>query len=430
MNSDSSSLEAPRVVRPSGPPEPSLPRRAPAWRYPFRALESRDFARLWLSTIMMVAGYQMQAIAQGYLVYQMTGSAKILGLVSAGAAVPVLGLALIGGAMADRVRPKRLIQVGQACSTAFALFVALSIVTGAITWIHLLVVALLQGAVWSFMGPARQALMPHVLDRNRIANGIALIAAGMSAPALVAPAVAGLLYARIGPEGVYFAVSALGLLAVVFSTSIRAAAMPSQEPRGSVPAEIKQGLSYIWSKDVVRALLLVGFVFIFLSAPMQYLLPVLIVDVYGRESEALGLLASMAGVGALIGTLSIAALRERGRGLMFMAAGMIAGVAMVTIASIPIYALAVGVMVASGLGSAGVWSLNQILVMGQVEDRYRGRVMSIFMMNFGLAPFAILPAGLAVDAVGVPPVVAGLGVLVIVFAAMVLLTERRIRNMP
>ena len=269
----------------------------------------------------MVAGYQMQSIAQGYLVYEMTRSAKILGLVSGMAAVPVLCLALIGGAFADRVPPKRLIQLGQMCSMGLALFVAFSIITESVTWVHLAAAALMQGVAWSFMGPARQAMLPHLLPRNRIANGIALISAGMSAPALVAPAAAGLLYAVVGPEGVYVVVAGLGLIAVALSTSIRADTKPEGGPRGSVASDIAQGVSYIWNKEVVRLLLLIGFGFVFFSAPLQSLLPVLIVEVYQLESEALGLLVSMSGVGALVGTVIIAGLREGRRGKLFVGAG-------------------------------------------------------------------------------------------------------------
>ena len=410
-------------------PHRTVRRRPSGWRYTLRATQSRDFTLLWLSTMSMVAGYQMQGIAQGYLVYEMTRSAKILGLVSGMAAVPVLCLALLGGAFADRVSPKRLIQVGQACSMSLALFVVFSIITESVTWVHLAAAALMQGVAWSFMGPARQAMMPHVLPRNRIANGIALLSAGMSAPALVAPAAAGLLYAVFGPEGVYLVVAGLGLIAVVLSTSIRADTKPEAGPRGSVAADIAQGVAYIWNKEVVRLLLMTGFVFIFFSAPLQSLLPVLIVEVYKLESEALGLLVSMSGVGSLVGTIVIAGLREGGRGKLFVGAGMLSGIVMVAVGLIPIYGLAVGVIAAAGLGTAGVWSLNQILIMGQIEDRYRGRVMSIFMMNFGLMPFAVLPAGIIADFVGPQPVLAGLGVLIISFSAVVLLKERRLRTL-
>ena len=398
------------------------------WKYTFRALENRNFLRLWISTVSMIAGYQMQGIAQGYLVYYMTGSAKILSIVAGSSALPVLGLALVGGAVADRLRPKILIQSGQAFSTIAAIFIAVSIMLQTITWKHLVFIALLQGIIWSFQGPARQALLPQILDRDKISNAIALISAGMSAPALIAPAIAGLIYALVGPEGVYFMVAGLGVLAVMLSTSIQVSSISQQRNQGSIFTDMRVGLSYIWSKDVIRSLLILGFVFIFFSAPLPNLLPILIMDVYGRQAEALGLLVSMSGIGALVGTLVIASLPENNRGSIFIGAGFTVGIASLMIALLPYYGIGLVIMVGFGFGSAVVWSLNQVLIMSHVEDSFRGRVMSIFMINFGLTPLAILPAGLLVDLFGISWVLVGVGILVIVFALVIANTSNHIRS--
>jgi MFS family permease len=376
----------------------------------------------------MIAGYQMQGIAQGYLVYQMTGSAKILTIVAGSSALPVLGLALVGGAVADRLRPKILIQSGQTFSTIAAIFIAVSIMLQTITWKHLVFIALLQGIIWSFQGPARQALLPQILDRDKISNAIALISAGMSAPALIAPAIAGLIYALVGPEGVYFMVAGLGVLAVMFSTSIHVSSISQQRNQGSIFTDMRVGLSYIWDKDVVRSLLILGFVFIFFSAPLPNLLPVLIMDVYGRQTGALGLLVSMSGIGALAGTLVIASLPENNRGSIFIGAGFTVGITSLMIALLPYYGVGLVIMVGFGFGSAVVWSLNQVLIMSHVEDSFRGRVMSIFMINFGLTPLAILPAGLLVDLFGITRVLVGVGILVIGFALVIAKTSNHIRS--
>ncbi len=370
----------------------------------------------------------MQGIAQGYLVYHMTGSAKILSIVAGSSALPVLGLALVGGAVADRLRPKILIQSGQAFSTIAAIFIAVSIMLQTITWKHLVFIALLQGIIWSFQGPARQALLPQILDRDKISNAIALISAGMSAPALIAPAIAGLIYALVGPEGVYFMVAGLGVLAVMLSTSIQVSSISQQRNQGSIFTDMRVGLSYIWSKDVIRSLLILGFVFIFFSAPLPNLLPILIMDVYGRQAEALGLLVSMSGIGALVGTLVIASLPENNRGSIFIGAGFTVGIASLMIALLPYYGIGLVIMVGFGFGSAVVWSLNQVLIMSHVEDSFRGRVMSIFMINFGLTPLAILPAGLLVDLFGISWVLVGVGILVIVFALVIANTSNHIRS--
>ena len=411
----------------------TVPPRARAvhgWRYTFSSLENRDFRRLWLGTVFMIAGFQMQAIAQGYLVYTLTGSAKILGLVSAGMALPLLAMAPIGGAVADRVDRKRLIQLGQAASAALALFVALSIITNTLTWPHLLVVALIQGAVFSFSAPARQALLPQLVEREKLGNAIALVSAAMSAPALIAPALGGILYAFVGPEGVYFFVVALGLVAVALTTSIRASARPVERPRTRVVTDIGEGLSYLWNHGTIRLLLIISLVFVMLSSPLQSLLPVLIVDVYGLESGALGLMVSATGIGALTGTLIVASLRDGRRGLLLIVSGFASGIALILVGALPLYVVGVAAMVLLGLGSAGQWSLNQVLLMREIDDRYRGRAMSVYMMIFGLMPLAVMPAALAVDRFGPPPVIGALGAGLLVLSTLLLFTQRRIRRLP
>ncbi len=146
----------------------------------------------------MMGGMQMQMLARGYLVYDLTGSASLLGIVSAGSAVPMLVLALFGGAIADRFDRKRLIQIGQITVGLLALAVGVAVFAELVRWYHLLAASLIQGAIWSFMMPARQAIIPQVVGPDKIGNAMAMNAAGMSAMTLLAPAMAGGLYALAG----------------------------------------------------------------------------------------------------------------------------------------------------------------------------------------------------------------------------------------
>lgn len=399
------------------------------WRYTFRSLANRDFRFMWLGTLFIMSGFQMGIIAQSYWVYQETGSAKILAFVSAASALPVIGLALVGGAIADRVERKRLLQVCQTASTLLALYIAVAITTGTLRWQHLVVVALLQGAIWSFNGPARQALIPQLVGRERAGNAIALVSAGMSLGSLLSPAIAGVIYAVVGADGVYYTVAGLGVLAVAATTSIRPNARVVSKVKTRVAADIITGVRLLWSSHVVRMLLAIGLAFMLLSWPLQFLLPMFVVEVYHRESEALGLLVSTMGLGGLTGTLFIASLRESKRGLILLGAGLLSGLGLVLVASIPAYYPVVAIMVIVGLGNSGVWSLVQVLIMGQVEDEYRGRVMSVFMMNFGLMPLALLPAGIFADMWGPQKVVGATGAALLVIAVLIAITQRELRQL-
>ena len=394
----------------------------------FASFANRNYLLLWVGMMCLMGGVPMQMITQGYLVYELTHSATLLGLVSGVSAILTLLLLLCGGAIADRLDRKKIILGAQGLNGAIALVVAVLIATGLVHWTHLLAASVLQAGAWSFMMPALLAIIPEIVGQRNLTNGLALYAAGVSAVTIVSPAMAGFLLGLVGPEAVYFAVAALSFLAMAYTSMVSYdrsnAVRPylpmvgtklEAQPRGSVAAEIIQGLSYILSKEVVRLLLMVGFVFIFFSAPLQSLLSSLIVEVYGLESAALVL----SEVGALAGAVVIAGQREGGRGKLFVGAGALIGVVMVSAGLIPIYVLVVAVTAAAGLGTAVVWTLGQILIMGQIENRYRGRVMSIFMMNSGLMLFAVLLAETMADILGPQVLLAGLGVFIVSFSAFV-----------
>ena len=378
----------------------------------------------------MMAGMQMQMLVRLYLVYDITESAKILGLVSAASALPILGLGLFGGAIADRVDRKHLIQVGQWSAVVLALFIGASISTGTITWYHLLAAGMVKGVLWSFMGPARQAVIPEMVGKDRLSNAVALNAAGMSVMTLAAPAVAGVLYVVIGPEGVYYLVAALELGAVMLTGSIVGSARSSR-PRGShMLTEIKEGLSYIRGNNLVLVLLLVGLASVLLAQPFRFLLPVFVVEIYHRESQAMGLMMGIIGLGSLVGSLYVASLGRGRRGLVLISASFASAIGLLLVALVPSYLAALGFMAILGLGEAGRRSLNQSLLMELTEDQYRGRVMSIFMMNFGLMPLGILPAGIAIDLWGGQETVAILGGLMLATSTILLVTQKRLRQLP
>ena len=399
------------------------------WRYTFISLGNRDFMFLWLGMLFMMGGFQMQMIAQGFLVYEITESARILGLVSAGWALPMLGLALFGGAIADRVDRKPLIQAGQAASIVISLVVAVLITTGAVTWVHLFVASMLQGALFAFQGPARQAIIPQIVGQDRITNAIALNAAAMSTMSLIAPGIAGVLYAVMGPDGVYYVMVGMGVMAVTFTSVVRKPPKLPERARTAVLGDIKAGLSYILSNGTVMLLLSVGLVTVLLSMPFQFLLPVFVVKVYGMESEAYGLLISMMGLGSLAGSLFIASVGRWRRGLLLIFGGFASGLALMLVSLVPLYFAAVGILIVLGVGNTAPMALNTALIMERVEDQYRGRMMSVVMMMWGLMPLGVMPLGFAYDAIGGRATVAIMSVAILTIYSVVLLTRKDLRTL-
>ena len=378
--------------------------------------------------ICLMGGVQMQMIARGYLVYDITGRPLLLGIVNGGSAIPILLLSLWGGAIADRFDRKKIIQGGQALNAAIALVVTVLIATGLVHWTHLLAASMLQGGMWSFMMPARQAIIPEIVGQRNLTNGLALNAAGMSAMTLVSPAIAGFLYARFEAQGVYYVITALGFLAVASTSMVRYDG--SSTVRANVPmlADIKEGLRLIAGHHLVLILLIMGLMTTLLAMPFRFLIPVFVVEIYGRGPEELGLLVSIMGLGSLTGAMFIASLGKWRRGILLIAGSFMSGIGLVLVSAFPYYMAGAAIMVLLGLGDATRRTLNQTLILEVVEDRYRGRVMSVFMMNFGLMPLGVLPASLAIEAFGGRIAVAILGCGMLVVTSVILFTQKRLRG--
>lgn len=400
-----------------------------SWRQTFSSLGNRDFRLLWFGTLFMMGGFQMGMIAQGFLAYEITESAKILGLVSAGWAIPMLSLTLFGGALADRLERKPIIQGGQAVSAVVSLAVAIALTTGVLEWPHLLVASMFNGVIFAFVGPARQAIIPQLVGQERISNAIALNSAAMSTMSLVAPAIAGVLYAAIGPEGVYYVMVGMWVFAVSLTSSIHNPAKMAKRVKSAIVKDIKAGLSYVGQNQMILVLLGVMLATVVLSMPFQSLLPVFVVDVYGLESKAFGLLVSMIGLGSLLGSLGIASIGNWHRGLLVILGGFIASFALALVALIPTYSVAVGIMVLIGLGNIAPMALITALIMERADEHYRGRMMSIIMLMWGLMPLGVMPLGVAVDAIGGRQTVGIMSGSLLVIFSVVLLTQRRLRQL-
>jgi MFS family permease len=376
-----------------------------------------------------MAGGQVNQVARGFLVYQITQSPRILGAVAFAEALPVVTLSLFGGVIADRLDRKRLVLLGQWITVANAAFIAVSIATDTLAWPHLLAVAAIQGTSWSLTIPARYALVPQLVGRESLGNAMAVSGAGTSATILVGPAIGGLLYAWNGPAVAYYLVAALGLIAVGVTSLVRRPPVDVTPVRSTVLADIQAGLSYVGRDRLVLILLLVPLGISLLTMPLRALLPALVVEVYHRESESLGLLLSVIGLGSLAGSLLIAVLGNRRRGLMFIAAGIASGAALLVVAWVPIYAVALAVLSVYGLGDAGHRVLTQALVMEHVEDRFRGRVMSVNEMRLGILFLGALPAGAAAESIGIETTLAVLGIAALAVSVLVLLTQSKLRGL-
>jgi MFS family permease len=380
-----------------------------------------------------MASLNMQQLVRGFLVFELTGSYTALGTIYLANSVPGIALSAMGGVLADRVRQKKpVVQIGQLLNATNALVVGLLVWTGAITFEYLLVAAIAHGTVMSLMMPARQAMLPEVVGFDRLMNAVALSSAGMNATRLFGPAVAGLLIAALGAHAVYFIITGLYLYASVLLTKVTTAYAVELEPSGrggSGVRDLVEGLRYMWSDQTMRVLLVFSSVFAMLAMPFQFLLPGFVAGVLHEGPDKLGLLMSAAGIGSLIGSLVVASLPSRRRGVLLIGSALWMSVALIAFSASTQFVATAVIMLVIGVGDAGRMSLGMVLVQAYTRDDFRGRVMSLFMMQRSFATFFTFFVGLGASLVGAPLALGALAAVLGVLALGMLVTPGLLRGL-
>ena len=392
-------------------------------------ITNRDFRMIWFGMVLSMGGFQMQMVARGILVYNMTDDALIMGVVGMGFAPSLLLVSLYGGVLGDRVDRRMLIQVSQAANGVLAGVVAILMFTSSLAWGHLFAVSVVQGAMFALQMPARQAAVPSLVGKDQIPNAFALNAMAMSMMALIAPALAGVLYEIIGPENVYMLICAVMLSAVIFTSIVPKMPPPVAAVKQSVMANIVGGFRYIGQNKLILNLMIYSVIVALLSMPFRMLVQVYAKDIYGSDASEVGILLTALGLGGLIGTITIANLRKgQRRGWIVLIGAVVASASLGLIVSVPIYAAGIIGMVGMGLAEQARWALGQSLMMESTSDEYRARVMSVLMMTFGLMPLGMLPLGWAMKEFGARPSVAVVVVVLLVFALSSIIFMPRLRK--
>ena len=398
----------------------------------FDSLQVRDFRLLWIGMLLTMGGMNMQMFTRGLQAYDLTDSAVITALVSMGWAPTMLVFSLYGGVLGERLERRSLIQFAQTCNAIIPAILAVLSFTGVVQWWHLFAASMVQGIMFATMTPARQAVIPGLVGRQRVSNALALNASAMGLMNVAGQAFGGVLYDLIGPGGSYIVASLMTLTAVWFTMQLPKMYPDKRDgPRRSAFAQITDGLRYINRTPMVRILLLQGLVVTLLAMPFRMLIQVFAKQVYGSSASQIGLLGAVAGVGAVAGSLWIAGLRPgQGRGATLLATSVLGGVALILAGVFPWLAVGIFAMVLAGLGESGRQALGQSLVIENADDPYRARVTSVLMMTFGLMPIAVLPLGVAYDTIGARPPVIFMGGLLLVFCAYFIFFQPKLRRLP
>jgi MFS family permease len=372
----------------------------------FSALRDRDYRLLWLGAVASLTSAQMRQIANGYLAYELTGSAAVLALVVLSQALPSFFLLMFGGVIADRVKRRALLLVTQSCIFLDSTVVASLVVLGWIEVWHLAFLGVFHGSVLAFNQPSRQAYMVELAGAENVTQAIALYSAGQTAVRIIAPSIAGALLgvSFVGVDGVFVAVAACYTLPVLLLLMIKARPGGAPRQHRAILTELKAGVVYIKNHEVLRILIIIGIVPPLLGNHYQQFLPVFASDkVLDVGGSGLGLMATCTGIGAFFGAMAVASFANiPRRGLLQLSAGALFGVMLVLFGLSQQFGLALVSLVGVGFAFALFQTLNSTLTLASSEPEYYGRVSSLQQINGSLGSFLLVPVGLLVDGVGAP----------------------------
>ncbi|MCL5959276.1 MAG: MFS transporter [Chloroflexi bacterium] len=398
----------------------------------FAALVRHPNYRLyWSGALASNTGYWIQVTAQGWLVYQITGSAFFLGAVAFATTVPNIFLPPFGGVLADRFE-RRLLMVGsQTASMLLALILAYLTLTGAVTVWHLLVIAFLSGSVEALTVPIRQSIVWDLVSKEDLMNAIAVNSAGFHSSRMVGPALAGGILVLTGP-GVCFLINGISYLAII--AALLAVKMPKLSPDGnkvSMWTNLADGLAYVRSVPIISSLMVVAAIPSLFGMSYNALMPAFASSVLGVDAHGLGLLMSAAGLGAMIGAVGVASLgRSVPRGKLLLGAVIALGLSLTVFATSSSFPLSMVMLVGVG-GTTIVYNvLTQTILQVQSDNQMRGRVLSVFALaSYGLQPFGQLGAGVVADYLGAPTAVFLGGAICTLFALFVLVRQPETRRL-
>lgn len=400
----------------------------------FSSLENPHFRLLWISMLFSFTAIQMTFLAQGVLTFQLTGTATALGFVSLGWGVSQLPMSLVGGVAADRLHKRWLIIISQGAMAVVSAVTALLIQFDVIAVWHIFLLAIVAGAVFAFNVPARQAWIPELVPQDQLMNAVALNSAAFTSTGIVGPGLAGILLAApfIGLAGMYYLMAALFVIVVLLLLRIPGGEPSTARERDHPVRELLDGVRYVRNHAVLPAILLFGFVPIVLGMSYRTFFPVFQEKVYGVGPGWLGAMGAVMAVGAVVGSLGVASLSNTSRRSLVQAVlGVGFGFSLIVFAAAPTLPLGLAALLLVGLTANGYWALNNTMVLGNADEEYHGRVMSIYMLSWSVMPFVALPESALVDQVGVQTTIAVVGaVLVVVLIAIVALMPgyRRLRE--
>ena len=393
----------------------------------FPALQSRNYRIYFFGQFFSLIGTWLQIVAQGWLVLQLTSSPFLIGLVAALATAPSLLFSLFGGVVVDRFSKKKIMYATQSANMVLALLLGVLTNMNLATVPVIGTIAFLMGTVNAVDAPARQALVPELVGKARLASAIALNSGIFNAARVIGPGLAGLLIAGVGIGGAFIAngLSYIAVLVALYFVNI----YEQPAARALRPlAAIQEGIRYSSSHPVIRVLLLfVGVVSIF-GWSYTTIMPVIARETYGLDAQGLGYLYSATGLGALLATYLVGRFGGRIPPLLFIIGGnTLFALSLFLFSLTANFTLALVLLFFIGLGLLSQSSMMNTLVQGMVKQEFRGRVMSIYILMFlGMAPIGNFEIGYLTEHFGIATAFAVNAAVVLLFGAVIFFNRKKI----
>ncbi len=389
------------------------------------SLRYRNFRLLWTTTIFSSSARWVQQVSLGWLAFDLTDSAALLGVLLFVYQAPTFAMSPLIGVMVDRVDRRKLFVISQVTMAVVAALLAVDIATGAVEVWHLYVFALISGFESAIIHVVRQVIIPAVVPREDLLNAISLNSAGNTVTRIVGPFLAGLLIVALGVEANFFIQAALLTCVAVAAFPLQLRSPETETAEQAAGASIRQdiavALRFIWGIGVLRLLFAIEFLMLFLASPFTNFLPVWAENVLSLDADGLGALFAAAGIGSLLGALVLAAAGNvQRKGVLMLIAGVVLGLAFLGLGLSSLLVVSMVLLAVMGATDAIASAVNLTLVQSRVPDGLQGRVMSMFNMGHALIATGALIMGVIVQAVGIQTMTLGLGAIVVLLAVFAL----------
>jgi MFS family permease len=388
----------------------------------------RNYCLYWVGLAFYVLGHRAEYVTFAWITWEVTHDPMALGYLGLAQGVPLVVFQLVGGVLADRTDRLRLL-IGTQILTAGTLTVAFLLTfLGLVRIEHLLVLAALSNTFRAFDEPSRMALITQLVDRERLPNAVALGSIPWQAGRMIGPSITGILIAAFGGTVGFGLAAGASCVALVLYGRLEPTGEPPLGDGGSVLRQLLEGLRFVGRDFVLSSLIGLALFNSLFGLSYITLLPVFADRYFGVGSAGYGLLSAAHGLGALIGTLTLATIAHRIRrpGVALLAGAAAMGVFLMAFAGSPAMGLALPALVLVGFTNTFYLTQVTTLVQETVPDRLRGRVMSLYALCWNLMPLGGLLAGLLAAAAGARVAVAAGGAMVTA-SALVFLASRRLR---